>query len=289
MLQVIVNGLAVGLGIATLAMGFLLVYRPTGVFHIAAGGLYAAAPFLYLTFRGAGAPSWLAAASTIVALVGSSCALEVLHHRSRQRSRLSSNAHLLTSLGVYISIVQLLVMIWGPNPQSLRTNQDQAFAVGSIVVSPAQLMSLTLETLALLTFGLAIRHTGIGLQLRALMQNPQELGLFGYSVPKLRLVTFAVSGALVAVVSLSTAYDLGFDPRGGLSAIVLAITAVVVGGRDSFAGPVVGGILIGILRSFAIWFSPQWQDSLTFAALALSLLFLPNGITGHLRRSGRVL
>jgi branched-chain amino acid transport system permease protein len=82
-----------------------------------------------------------------------------------------------------------------------------------------------------------------------------------------------------------TAYDLGFHPNGGLAILLLAIVAVIIGGRQSFLGPILGALLVGISRNLVVWFwSSKWQDAVTFLLLAITLLLIPNGILGRKTR-----
>jgi branched-chain amino acid transport system permease protein len=98
-------------------------------------------------------------------------------------------------------------------------------------------------------------------------------------------LAFGVSGFLAAIAALLTAYDVGFDPHGGLIALLLAVVAVIVGGQQSFVGPVVGGILLGVARSEVVWFlSARWQDAVAFGLLALFLFVRPHGLIGREKR-----
>ena len=96
---------------------------------------------------------------------------------------------------------------------------------------------------------MGLKYSQLGLEFRALADNAKEFALRGYNVNRLRLLAFGLSGLLGAVSSLLVAYDIGFDPNGGLNAVLLAVVAVIIGGRQSFLGPILGGILLGVIRS----------------------------------------
>jgi len=99
-------------------------------------------------------------------------------------------------------------------------------------------------------------------------------------------MAFGISGIFCSGSALLVSYDIGFDPHGGLIALLLAVVAVIIGGRQSFMGPVMGGILLGLVRSEVVWFlSARWQEAITFLLLALFLFVRPNGIFG---RKGRL-
>ncbi len=109
--------------------------------------------------------------------------------------------------------------------------------------------------------------------------------LYGYDIRKLRLLAFTLSGLLAGIASLLTAYDVGFDPHGGLHALLLGVVAVIVGGRGTWWGPVVAGLVLGLLRAFIVWeFSARWQDAATFALLVIILFLRPQGLLGRKAR-----
>ena len=109
--------------------------------------------------------------------------------------------------------------------------------------------------------------------------NPVQFCLSGHNAQQYRLLAFGVSGLLGGAAALLTAYDVGFDPHGGLHALLLAIVAMIIGGRGSFRGPIVGGLLLGVVRAMVAWqFSIQWQDVFTFLLLAIVLYIRPDGL-----------
>lgn len=284
-MQILANGLISGLVLATLALGFQSVYLPTRVFFITQAGIYSLTPYVAMQVRRAGG-SWILAlgiailGATLVAL-----AAEALNHRRLSKRQASSGVHLIASLGIYIVIVQIIAMIWGNETQVLRSGIDVAIHLRDVVLTRAQLISGGGSVIVIAAFYIWLRQSNFGLQFRALADNPTQLALYGYNTDRLRLLAFGLCGMLTASASLMTAYDVGFDPHGGLIAVLLAVVAVIIGGRGSFLAPVLGGLVLGILRSQVTWhFSARWQEPATFALLAAFLLFWPHGILGRKSR-----
>lgn len=284
--QIVVNGLISGAVFAVLALGFSAVYLPCRVFHIALGGIYALTPFVAMTIlrAGGGWPLALIGSAGLAVVIGLLC--ELLNHRRLEHRQASSGAQLIASLGVFIILVQVVAITWGNETQILRAGVDRTFAIGGLILTRAQVLSGTVSAVVLAAVFLWLKFTNIGLRLRALADNPVEFGLRGFNVDAHRLLAFGLSGLLAATAALLMAYDVGFDPHGGLHMLVLAVVAVLIGGRESFLGPVVGGVLLGVLRALVVWyFSARWQDVATFAILALFLYVRPHGICG---RRGRL-
>lgn len=281
-MQIILNGLISGLTLSLLALAFQIVYLPTRVFFIGLAGLYAITPYIYLAVQKAGMP-WLI--SSIVALfvtvvLGLLC--EYINHAPLARKGASEGSHLVSSLGISILLVQIVAMIWGNEPQTLRSGIDSTMQIGGIVLTRSQLLMAGVSFGTLLTFLLVLRTTEIGLQLRALADNSIQFALYGYNVDAYRLIAFGMSGLFVSSASLLNAFDLGFDPHGGLHAVLLAVVAVIIGGRGSFIGPIIGGVVLGLMRALVVWqLSARWQEAVTFAVLAIFLLLRPRGLFGQ--------
>lgn len=278
-MQIAVNGLVTGMTIAVIALAFVSVYLPTRIFHIALGAVYAVAPYIAWTLARTGW-SWLPA-TTLAALtgVGVSLACEWVSHRPLARQGASPGVHLVSSLGMYVALSEVVALVWGSETRVLRTGIDPQIAVGPVHLAPSQVYAAVISTATVTVFLGWLHFSKVGLEFRAMSDNPVEFGLRGYNVQRLRSTAFGVSGALASLASLVTAYDLGFDYSGGLPAVVLALVAVIVGGRRSFGGVVVGGVLLGIVRSEVVWYvGARWQDAATFGILVAVLLLRPSGI-----------
>nr|VFK63499.1 MAG: branched-chain amino acid transport system permease protein [Candidatus Kentron sp. UNK]VFK70842.1 MAG: branched-chain amino acid transport system permease protein [Candidatus Kentron sp. UNK] len=281
-MQIILNGLISGFGIALLAMAFQVVYLPTRIFFVGLAGLYALAPYVYLTTQKSFGLWPFSVIVSATVLVGLAVLIEWANHAPLTRRRASEGTHLISSLGLYIILVQIVAMIWGNDTQTLRMGLDTIFPIGESIITQSQLLLFIVASLLLVGFLIMLRTTDIGLRLRALADNPTQFALYGYNVNIHRLLAFALAGVFVTSASLLTAYDIGFDPHNGLHAVLLAVVAVIIGGRTSFIGPIVGGLLLGIIRAQVVWhLSARWQEAVTFVILALFLLLLPQGLFGH--------
>jgi branched-chain amino acid transport system permease protein len=282
-MQWIVNGLAAGLVIGLLALAFMLVYSSTRVFFIALAGVYSVAPFIaeWLTEQGLPvipACALGAAASGLVAAL-----LEVANHWPLTLRGTAWAGHLVSSLGINMVIVQLMSMVWGNKVQVLSgVGATGGVKIGHVSLSQPQLMDLGVVPVCVVAVFFWSRLSRAGIRLRGLASNPEALALSGVDIRATRLAAFALSGGLAGVASLLRASDIGFDAVSGLGAFMLAFVALVVGGKDTFWGGPLGGVVIGLGRSAVAWYlSARWQEGVTFAVLALFLLVLPSGLLGR--------
>ena len=285
MLQILLNGLISGLVIALLGLAFTVASLPTRVFHVALAGVYTAAPFIvWSAWKSDWHPAW----GVFVALASGtalSTLCEAANHWWLQRKNAPEGLQLVSSLGIFIVLIQVVAMIWGNETHVLREGIDQVIQFGGLRLTRSQITAGGVSATLLAGFALWLHRSMLGLQFRALADNPIQLALFGYNIRNLRLLAFALSGLVASVAALLTAYDIGFDAHGGLHALVLGIVAVIVGGRGTWFGPLLAGIILGLCRAFVVWeFSARWQEAATFGILVAVLFLRPQGLLGRKTR-----
>jgi branched-subunit amino acid ABC-type transport system permease component len=283
--QILIDGAIGGLSIALLALAFTAVYLPTHIFHVALGGIYVAVPLVAWACLQKQWPWPLAAAMAISVGTGLSLACDLANHAWLERRSASSGAHLVASLGIYILLSQGSALAWGSETKVLRTGLDTVWHLGAIVITRVQMITAAVSTLLLMAFFGWLHFSDLGLQFRALSSNPAEAAIRGLSLRQLHLIAFALSGFLAAVSALTVSLELGLSPQGGLAALLLAVVAAIIGGRETFVGPILGGLLLGILRAQAVWhFSARWQDAVTFVLLAAFIFLRPSGLLSRTQR-----
>lgn len=280
-MQILLNGIIQGLLVALTAIGFAVVYNSTGILHIAQGAVFALSPFILLSFMQSGVGVMIATILTLSISIILSMLFEFINHGPLHRRGASEAIHLISSLGIFIVVIQAIAVIWGNEAKVLRDGIDVTYIFSDIVITRSQALGCIIAFLSIMAFFVWLKKTNSGLKFMALSDNPTQLSLMGYDISKLRLLAFGISGIFTAGAAMLTAMDIGFDPHGGLSAVLLAIVATIIGGKGSFVGPVIGGILLGVIRSQVVWYtSARWQDSITFLILVLFIFFRPYGFMG---------
>ncbi len=289
-MQVVLNGVVQGLLFAVMGVAFSLVYSTTRTFHVALGGIFALAPYVLLASNEAGLV-WgggIILATGIACLVGVAC--EELMHWPLLRKGAPPEIHLIASLGALLVIVQVVVLVWGPDAQVLNTGEPQSLVFGEIRFTWAQVCGAAAAAVSLAVFFLWLQRSPLGLQFRAMSDNAVLLSLLGRDVRRLRRLVFALSAALAALAALAAAHDVGFDPHGGLKAVLTGVAAAIIGGRGSLGGAALVGFGLGVIRNEVVWIaSSQWEEAITFILLALVLFARPEGLFGRsLRLEERV-
>ncbi|MDR7434103.1 MAG: branched-chain amino acid ABC transporter permease [Armatimonadota bacterium] len=286
-LQLLVDGLQIGAVYALVALGFVVVYRVTGVINFAQGAFVMLGPMLTITLFGSlsGSPVFRLVVSALGAVLFVAAVGMAIHrltlHPARKASALT---RIIITVGVYISVQGIALIAWGPRPYVLpafTTLQmvDRLVEVGSIIIQAQTFWIWGVAVAMLVLLALFFERTVVGKAMRACAVNRIAAQLMGIRVDRMATLAFGLAAVLGAVagIVLSPAtrptYDMGLEL--GLKGFVAAI----MGGLVSFPGAVVGGIALGILES--LWGGVTlagFKDLFAFLMLILSLLFWPQGI-----------
>lgn len=281
MLQSLLNGTIQGLLFAVLGIAFSLVYSTTRVFHIALGATFSLVPYLLLGSLHSGFHWALGGLFALLVAAALGIGAEEFIHWPLVRRRAPDEVHFISSLGAFLLIGPITVLIWGNDPKVFRTGIDAIFEFDGLRVTGGQAIGVVVASVGLAGTFAWLRWTEVGLQFRALASNPLLLSILGRDIRGLRRAVFGLSGGLVAAVALAIGRDVGFDPNTGMKSVLVGVAATIVGGRGSFAGAAIAGVLLGILRAQIVWhFSARWEEAATFLVLAAFLLAVPGGLKG---------
>ena len=285
-LQLFVNGCIAGCVYALVALGLSIIYNTTKIFHIAHGIVYTVAAYIFYTFaKILGLNLLLSCLIGIGSAVIMGVCIEAFIYWPFFKKKAALSVVLISSLGIYIFMVNLIAMIYGNEMKVLSSGVGKTFHLSSVIITRVQLMEVIAFVILFPVFLLLLKKTKLGWIIRALADNPRLIVVLGIDIRKVRLCIFALGSLLAGVASSLVALDVGMNPQVGISAFLGAAVAVMIGGVGSFEGVVLSAFLIGILQNLAVWqISARWTEALTFLVLILFLLFKPEGILGKKRR-----
>lgn len=282
--QLLVTGITVGAIYAAAALGFVLVFRVTGILNFAQGEFLMMGAMLIISLRSAGWPLPVAIAVTLVAvfLLGCLTYLLAIHPSVRRATHISL---LLITLGVSQILMGTAQLIWGESARYTKpfTPTDKPIDLGGVFVTTQSLWIVGGVLLAVVGTWLLLERTGTGRALRACSADPMMARLMGINVARISLIAFGAAAALAALAGLLLAPAIGMSYQSGSGLAVKGIAAAVLGGFGSFPGAVVGGVSLGLLEAFSSTISSGLQTGIALTIVLLVLLVLPNGILGQRR------
>ena len=287
-LQLCVAGLALGARYALVALGFVIIYRATGVINFAQGGLLAlGAYFTYAFANTADLPFALAAVAAIAASAMVGAAIEPLVLRRMVGQPVF--AVIMITIGLLFIIEQVITSIWGFDNLNLADPWGvDTFKVGDVVISEKDVWTIGLAAAALAGFFAFFRLSKLGVAMRAVAFDQEVALAQGINVRLVVAVSWGIAGALAALAGLTLAAGpAALSPSIGTIALI-AFPAMIVGGMDSPLGAVLGGIIIGLTQSltagyqddFAPWAGENLAAVMPYFVMIAILLVRPHGLFG---------
>lgn len=278
-LQLLVNGIITGSLISIMAIGFGIIYSTTNFFHIAYGAVYVVAAYVMHTFLSWHFPFIISLAMSLFFAVVIGVLIELLVYKPLHKKRASQGIYLISSLGVYILLINITALIFGNETKLLSYGIEKSIHFGDIILTKIQIAQcVTFILLSILSL-FFIHYTRIGKTIQAMGCNARLLEFCGVNLQKLRFIIFAIGSFFAGVASILTGLDVGIDPYMGMIPLLNAVTAVILGGIKRIEGIIAGAFFIGITQNLVIgYLSGRWESVVTFSMLILFFLYQSGGI-----------
>ena len=288
-LEVLIGGLLSGVMYSLVALGFVLIFKASGVFNFAQGAMvfFAAATFVGLQHE-YGIHFWLALPLALVAMI----VLGLLIERIVLRPLVNQPQITLfmATIGLAFFIEGLAQMLWGSNPRALELGiQDQPLEWMmdrfNLNVSQFDLFAAAVSGVLVAVLAVFFQRTRIGRALRAVADDHQAALSIGIPLQQIWAIVWAVAGfvALVAGMLWGARNGVGFS----LTFVALkALPVLILGGFESVPGAIIGGLIIGAAEKLAeVYLGPFVGGGIEgWAAYVIALLFLlvrPEGLFGE--------
>jgi branched-chain amino acid transport system permease protein len=287
-LELLISGLSLGCIYALIAMGFVIVFKATNVVNFAHVSVLMLGAYLVARWNDALGFGVAVLAAAVVCAVAAAL-LDVVFVRVLRRRGGSVDALAILTIGLNIVLATQLTRSVGTDilPTGAPWGSDVAHVLG-VAVPQTRFAAALVAIVLMAMFWAAFRFTDWGVALRTAAADREIAALMGIRLSRQAAVVWALAGALAAIAG---AFFTSFPAAGVSNATYLlaltAIPAAVVGGLDSTAGAVVGGLLIGVATTFAA----GYQDEISFLGRGLSevvpylvlfgvLLWRPSGLFG---------
>ena len=285
LLQLLANGLIVGTLYGVVAMSFVLIYKATQVVNFAQGELLLIGAWIcWWLLTKHQVPFWLGMPITLVFMFVFGIAIQMIVLRPMIGEPIISV--IMVTIALSTIFQALMKWIFGVNLQPF----PEIFATKTVSIGPLQIQTVYLMSLvvsAAMMAGMAwfFRASRYGLAMRATAFNQQVAQSLGIPVKNVFAMAWAISAVVSAVAGVVVAVVNGVSA--GLSAYGIKVfPATILGGLDSIAGAVLGGIIIGLLENVAHFIDAEYLhwgnlfEIAPFYALILILMIKPYGLFG---------
>jgi branched-chain amino acid transport system permease protein len=281
--QLTISGLANGAILSLAALGFVLIYKASGVINFAQGHFLLVGAYVVWALTVDAGLHWAVAVGGAV-LVAIALGLTVERFILRPLVGEPTISVIMVTIGLAQVLGALVQIIWGTFPQVFPAFiPDDTVTIGGAVVGENRLWALGLAAVALAAFGVFFQRSRHGIAMRAVADDQQAALTMGISVRRTFALAWALAGVSAVVGGMLVANLIGVS--GDVANFgLLVFPVVILGGLDSVPGAVVGGCIIGLLEAYTGGYVGQGLDSvIPYIALVAILLVRPYGLFGQVR------
>jgi branched-chain amino acid transport system permease protein len=280
-LEVVIGGLLSGVMYSLVALGFVLIYKASGVFNFAQGTMVL---FAALTFVGAiehGLPIWGAFVIATAVMVLLAVAIE----RLILRPLVNQEQFILfmATIGLAFFLDGFGQLIWGADVHPLDIGIPKApLIIGGVLVNEFDLVAAAVAGSLVAALALFFQHTAVGRALRAVADDHQAAQSVGIPLRSIWVIVWSVAGFVGLVAGIMWGSNLGVQ----FSLSLKALPVLILGGFTSVPGAIVGGLIVGVGEKVAeVFWGPAFggaiEDWFAYALALVFLLFRPQGLFGE--------
>lgn len=288
LLQLCFAGLALGCQYALVALGFVVIFKATGVINFAQGGFVLIGAYMvYNASHTWEVPFYL----SIVVAMAVGALLGALIERLILRRMVGQPVFsvIMITIGLLFVLDQVVTTIWGFDALNLGDPwAGEHVEAGGIVFAVKNLWTIGLTAFVLSGFFVFFRYSSLGVAMRATAADPEAALAQGIGARQIYALSWAISGVVAAVAGVTLASGkVEVEPSIGFIALA-AFPAIILGGLDSPAGAVVGGVVIGVVQVLTAGYQPDWvpwlgngfDQVMPYLVMIIILLVRPYGLFG---------
>jgi branched-chain amino acid transport system permease protein len=283
-LEVLVGGLLAGVMYSMVAIGFVLIFKASGVFNFSQGAMVLLGALTYVSLVERDFSPWLALLVTLAGMVALGVGIErVVLRRLVNRSPLTL---FMATLGLSFIIEGAAQAMWGAQVHGLELGvPDLPLSFSDVFISQFDLFAAASAATMVGALSLLVTRTKLGIALRAVADDPLAALSVGISLPRVWGAVWAIAGVVALVAGLLWGARTGV--QFSLSLVVLkALPVLIIGGFTSVTGTIVGGLLVGAGEKLAEVYVGSLVGGGTEAwfPYVLALVFLvvrPTGLFGE--------
>lgn len=281
-LQILFSGLAVGAIYSLVALGFVLIIRATNVVNFAQGDFAMLGAFAMMTMLTVlKLPYWLSLLLSLAVMTVFGVIFNYgVYYPLRNRSFLPV---IISTLGASIFLQNTVLAVFGPQAQPLeKVFKTSGLEIGGVFLDSQYLVILAVTIVAVAFQYFLFEHTLLGKKLQATSQDKDMARLLGIPVAWMIAITFIYSATLGGLAGILIGPVLFVSIGMGSIIALKAFSATIIGGFGDVTGAIVGGLLLGVVESFAgAYISVPYKDAFGFLLLFIFLLIRPQGIFGE--------
>ena len=284
LLEVIIGGILAGIMYSLVALGFVLIYKASGVFNYAQGAMVLFAALTLVGLMEHSVPLVLALLLTMAIMVG--CAFIIERWVLRPLVNQAQIILFMAMIGLNFVFEGGGQIVWGSNVKKLDVGiPENSFELGGVLLNTFDLTAAAVGALLVGFLAIFFQKTAVGRALRAVADDHQAALAVGIPLKTIWVIVWSVAGFVALVAGIMWGGKAGVQFSLALIALK-ALPVLILGGFESVPGAIIGGLLIGIFEKVSeVYWGPAFGGAIegwfAYMAALVFLMFRPQGLFGE--------
>lgn len=279
LIQLLVNGIALGSIIALAAVGLTLTYGILRLPNFAHGDLLTLGAYMTFVVSLGGVNIWLSMVVGAGLTIAIALLTEAVIWKPMRDRHATSTTLIIISIGLALFLRNGIILIWGGGNQDYGLAVPMPFIVGDIRIKFYNLVVLLLAIAAMIGLHLLLRYTKIGKAMRAVADNIDLARVAGINVESVVIWTWVLAAGLTALGGGMYGLITAVRPNMGWFLILPMFASVILGGIGNPYGAIAGAFVIGITQEVSTyWLPTEYKIAVALLLMVFVLLFKPQGL-----------
>ena len=284
LLEVIIGGILAGIMYSLVALGFVLIYKASGVFNYAQGAMVLFAALTLVGLMEHSVPLVLALLLTMAIMVG--CAFMIERWVLRPLVNQAQIILFMAMIGLNFVFEGSGQIVWGSNVKKLDVGiPENSFELGGVLLNTFDLTAAAIGALLVGFLAIFFQKTAVGRALRAVADDHQAALAVGIPLKTIWIIVWSVAGFVALVAGIMWGGKAGVQFSLALIALK-ALPVLILGGFESVPGAIIGVLLIGIFEKVSeVYWGPAFGGAIegwfAYMAALVFLMFRPQGLFGE--------
>ena len=284
LLEVVIGGILAGIMYSLVALGFVLIYKDSGVFNFAQGAMVLFAALTLVGLMEHSVPLVLAILVTLAVMIG--CAYLIERWLLRPLVNQAQIILFMATIGLNFVFEGGGQIVWGSNVKKLDVGiPEKSFEVGGVLLNTFDLTAAIVAAVLVGFLAIFFQKTSVGRALRAVADDHQAALAVGIPLKTIWVIVWSVAGFVALVAGIMWGGKAGVSFSLALIALK-ALPVLILGGFESVPGAIIGGLLIGIFEKVSeVYWGPAFGGAIegwfAYMAALVFLMFRPQGLFGE--------
>lgn len=284
LLEVVIGGILAGIMYSLVALGFVLIYKASGVFNFAQGAMVLFAALTLVGLMEHSVPLVLAILVTLAVMIG--CAYLIERWLLRPLVNQAQIILFMATIGLNFVFEGGGQIVWGSNVKKLDVGiPEKSFEVGGVLLNTFDLTAALVAAVLVGFLAIFFQKTSVGRALRAVADDHQAALAVGIPLKTIWVIVWSVAGFVALVAGIMWGGKAGVSFSLALIALK-ALPVLILGGFESVPGAIIGGLLIGIFEKVSeVYWGPAFGGAIegwfAYMAALVFLMFRPQGLFGE--------